>query len=662
MGVPTPALDDLLNTEPFVTFANWCDEREILTPVGNTISRSSPGVSSAALGRQAGAMKSKRALPALFCKGLGAEGNLSAALEYVNKGKLPFDVDAQVPLDLEFAAERTVANATTIKEFRVACNGSLRELSHRLKPVSAHLRRFQGPSTSSVARNMHVALIAVLAWLLRWPDVTLALRFITGFRLSGRMEKVGIFPERDSVAPLEPADVLRKSEEWIRRLQSERTSPDAKFLYDSCKKETESGWASTFLNKVDLDRNFGVGGWAPIPAFVVTQSCGKQRRIDNAKKCGHNLLQAPVEEFRMCNAFQPALCAKALLKAAGGEIGPDLRILSGGEDLPNAYRSLPVAEEDLRFNVLAVRNPETNEMEFMIAYALLFGWASSVWGFARYSTFLEACARRLMCLLHASYVDDSELVDLEASGSAGQEALCVLFKEIGTPTAPGKQQSMSPEGCFLGVNHDVSRAWGEEPTMRFWPKEKLVEKILGKIDAAERANSFPPGEASKLRGMLGFTADAMMHGVGQAALGSLKQRQFTDVEPFTLSNSLRRSFDYFKVILSVMPRRVICLRPPELPPILVASDARADQAGEPTGGYILIDQASGRRTARFCVFNGDLLELWGFPRLPSKKKNPIALCEGGVIPLALLEEAPFLKNRRLAEGYIMNEKLFTAQG
>ena len=42
---------------------------------------------------------------------------------------------------------------------------------------------------------------------------------------------------------------------------------------------------------------------------------------------------------------------------------------SGGEDLPDAFRSIPVPPEDLNTNVVAVRHPLTHEFYYQISYA-----------------------------------------------------------------------------------------------------------------------------------------------------------------------------------------------------------------------------------------------------------------------------------------------------
>eukprot|EP00971_Amphidinium_carterae_P325954 6456531-Amphidinium_carterae.1 len=83
----------------------------------------------------------------------------------------------------------------------------------------------------------------------------------------------------------------------------------------------------------------------------------------------------------MCNAFQPAVHAK-LLWEQGARLNLDfaahhLSLECGGEDLPDAYRQVPCDPRHLRYNIVAVKNPNTGETKFQIVYAMLFGLASA---------------------------------------------------------------------------------------------------------------------------------------------------------------------------------------------------------------------------------------------------------------------------------------------
>ena len=79
------------------------------------------------------------------------------------------------------------------------CAAAVKDLSDRLQPVSAALRTRQSATVRAVAGRTHVALIAMLSCIMGWSDTLLALCFITGFELTGRIERAGVF--RDERMP-----------------------------------------------------------------------------------------------------------------------------------------------------------------------------------------------------------------------------------------------------------------------------------------------------------------------------------------------------------------------------------------------------------------------------------------------------------------------------
>ena len=65
-------------------------------------------------------------------------------------------------------------------------------LSKRLEEVSVVVRKQHRQQASSVSGGVHAALIAAACVLLAWPDVTLAQRYITGFKSVGTLEWTGV--------------------------------------------------------------------------------------------------------------------------------------------------------------------------------------------------------------------------------------------------------------------------------------------------------------------------------------------------------------------------------------------------------------------------------------------------------------------------------------
>ena len=213
-NVAIPCLEDLVNQSPFVDFANFLDERGIPGYVGSTTGQGCAARMEAALGRQAGALTTKHALPPLLGESSSAEEHFRAAVQFAEIGRLPFDEDVEAPYDLQYAAEATARQHQNLREFRLRCVQALRELSDRCRPITDALVARQPPTVSAVAGSVHVGLIAVLVMLARWPDRALAQRFITGFGITGIMEATGAFETTQVEEPV-PLDVLFKESQAL---------------------------------------------------------------------------------------------------------------------------------------------------------------------------------------------------------------------------------------------------------------------------------------------------------------------------------------------------------------------------------------------------------------------------------------------------------------
>ena len=176
---------------------------------------------------------------------------------------------------------------------------------------------------------------------------------------------------------------------------------ELEFLWQSCVKEQDKGHAGKLISKIEMDMIHGEHRWAPVPAFPHVQPCGKIRRIDNAKRGGHNKATRLYEKIHLCNAFAPGVAAKLLCQEFCRNNLPywDYKLETGTEDLPDAYRSLPCTEQDLAVNIVAVREPETHKWHFVQMFALLFGFESAVNQFNRWSGFTQAVVRVIGSIL-----------------------------------------------------------------------------------------------------------------------------------------------------------------------------------------------------------------------------------------------------------------------
>ena len=130
---------------------------------------------------------------------------------------------------------------------------------------------------------------------------------------------------------------------------------DADALFACAKEDALHNLGSQFFDKKDFDRSWGIGRWRAVPRLAPHQR-GKLRPIDDARRGGHNDATTIREKIVLCNAAQPTLDTRALAEAAARcglqqELA-EHTLESGGEDMPNAFRTVPCAPEDLDVNIM----------------------------------------------------------------------------------------------------------------------------------------------------------------------------------------------------------------------------------------------------------------------------------------------------------------------
>ena len=120
-----------------------------------------------------------------------------------------------------------------------------------------------------------------------------------------------------------------------------------------------------------------------------TEACGKQRRIDDGKASANNEVTQYTEKFTLTHAFNPATVAQALQRAvvrlqASEEhkrTVTDLR--SGTEDMPDAFRTIPIIPDQFQHNFVMTKHCQTRDVYLFPMLAALFGNGSSVYAYVR---------------------------------------------------------------------------------------------------------------------------------------------------------------------------------------------------------------------------------------------------------------------------------------
>ena len=88
-------------------------------------------------------------------------------------------------------------------------------------PVRSPNRITMTVTVATVAGNVHVGLMAVLVLILSWLGWRLPMRFITGMRSTGLLERTGKYAAIDPAVPMDRNEVLRTGQVAKRHLEFE---------------------------------------------------------------------------------------------------------------------------------------------------------------------------------------------------------------------------------------------------------------------------------------------------------------------------------------------------------------------------------------------------------------------------------------------------------
>ena len=128
-----------------------------------------------------------------------------------------------------------------------------------------------------------------------------------------------------------------------------RMPTEVEFIWQSAISDYQLGVADHPTTWKSFKQQYGSAGWAPIPSFCTIQATGKKRRIDDARRGGHNLATAQNERQTLTSAMQPATHTKLLFEHADLAGKPHPAVHTGVVDLPNAFRSLPCYHKHLQY-------------------------------------------------------------------------------------------------------------------------------------------------------------------------------------------------------------------------------------------------------------------------------------------------------------------------
>ena len=215
-----------------------------------------------------------------------------------------------------------------------------------LRHVNAAIEEDVPQHIRGMVQRIDIALLHVLCEAAGSPDTELPAKLAIGLEAVGDIPESGWWPadEKPATADIEDMD----HEGWLRRLESniclEARQPwradDVAAVWKKTLAECERGLMHGPFSREQLDGCYGAGNWRAMQRFGVWQK-GKLRACDNARSSGHNEATATHERLALEGADFPARVAMAFYEHAASLGVPMWRMLSGTDDMADAYRHVP---------------------------------------------------------------------------------------------------------------------------------------------------------------------------------------------------------------------------------------------------------------------------------------------------------------------------------
>jgi len=594
-------------------YAAWCTLRGLSTDeLGpQPLHRADRARIYAGLSGQRHPTDSAKGLDHLLPPGLGKEGHIEQALQLPS----PFRAGAWPELDVQFTLEAICTWREALPRHASVLRHILTTVATALQPLEAALDSWRVESAHRVASSKRPGFVAALTVLLHWPDIFQAQCLVRGYPIVGAIEPTGLFrpiPPRE-IATLD--DWLLHADEVIDALVHSKPPKEAEDILAQTVAEQEKGFCSAFMSRSGVDARSGKGQWRPLERFAIRQADGKTRMIDNAKRTKHNAFTSMSEtiftvSIDMIASVAASISAALQLHHTTDVLAahPWLRLRLGTDDLPDAYRGLPVHPDHQRFSVVAIYIPGTG-WRFTVLWGLAFGLESAVVSFNRFPQLGIAIARRCTLSLAAAYFDDELAIEAIADADCSQAGLRLVFRLMGAAPQPGKGFLPSCNRHYLGTSIHTGD-FVLSGLVRVQPKFTTTAKVLAKLDEILLHDRLPRDDAGKLRGDVTWLFTMCMGHLGKIAGPVLSHHQTGEDESL---QPLERQQ------LLALRQAVLFARPRDIPvfPSLeltttVYSDASFEE-GVLRLGWIIFPP-SGRPVGGTCVVPPRVIDQWK-PRL-----------------------------------------------
>ena len=557
---------------------------------------------------------------------------------FFNEAKLvvhPFDSARSLPDELlQVLFDTLTKSPVDTMRHRLLKLQHWRTLSKQLEPEEERIRSSMDPRVRQVLGGKRLALMRRIAHELSWPDTALFDDIAVGFRLTGYLDRTGVFASDVKPATMDLdefwASASLRRDTLLEKVSSQKDQEYAEALWQMTLEESDQsgrGWLDGPTDVSSLPALFP-GGWNACRRFAVWQ--GKWRAIDDFSEAAVNACFGCFEKVTLKALDEVCWLCMQVCRAATTSGLIELELSSGDKlrgglhsawrdsarirphcktyDLQSAYKQLPLHPEERSKSVILLRAPCDQGVKAFVCNTLPFGASASVLQFNRVALFLQRVLWELRVAVTCYYDDFPTMTPAFLAGGTDNavHALMDLFDF----QLSEKEKPFSCAAETLGVVLDTS-----DPSMASIfiankpERATMLEQSLGRILASGRLET---KELPSLLGKLRF-ADAQLLGrTGRLALSDL--RALSDrTGAVEVTESQANALAVLRARLLASRPRAIATSPPSSP-VIIFTDGACEPSGDGfdtgVGGVIFIPRTKEVRVFG-CRVPPKLVAQWG---------------------------------------------------
>ena len=474
-------------------------------------------------------------------------------------------LDSTVQMDVRQIALQNALSAavrptiTSIKKdptgatiFRKKAKLELLRLQKDLEPIRAAWEQLL-PATHP-ARHINFPLLMELVRVSEFPDPSICEDLHNGMPITGQMRSSATLMPR-VVHATATLDSLRggllarnmRICKWIRKYSDD--SSLQLISWNKTMDEVSKGW----MGKPEIVSEEALSTFFLTPRFVVKQqgpnNVIKHRMIDDFKANSINATVGYEESYKPQDLDYLFTLTQEYHM---GATCPQLFLCS--MDFCHAFKNIPLRCSDSAVMRIALLNPQNGEIYTCQPQRLPFGSRQSPGNWGKTVTLLQHLLTFCLRVIAGAFVDDLFITEPESTIHVAFRDAKWFLGILGFLTDPSKDNLPAINIHLLGAD---LRVQGAELYASIDPQR--LQSLRDEIRSILAKGSLSPGQASKLRGRLGFASSLLFGRVGRAMTRPLIERQYQGTSYAQITASLEQCLTWWFQALPILPPRTVTL-------------------------------------------------------------------------------------------------------